>query len=101
MELTFPFIVDPVAPEGMGPPPDFNCPQYVEDIMPIYASNADPRQFVIDLGQFFFIPSTGISFSVIPPADWATDPEAAFVDVQLDQMLLRINTDNRLSLIHI
>jgi hypothetical protein len=36
--LSIPFLVDPTPPEGQGPPPDFNCPQYIEDIMPIYAS---------------------------------------------------------------
>ena len=91
-----PFIV-----EASVAPPDFNCPQYIEDIMPLFASNADPRQFTIDLNNYFFIPSSGINYTLKLPEEWGVDLNSdgefiePFVDIQLDESLLRINTDNR------
>ena len=78
-ELTVivPFFVGDEDPNA---PPDFNCVQYIEEIFPIYASNADPRKFAINLENHLFIPSTGFSAGLIMPENWS---ETAFVNNQL------------------
>ena len=100
-EVTLPFLVDPNPPEGQGPPPDFSCPQYIEDIMPLYATNNDPREFLLDLNNFFYVPPTGINYTLITPPEWGSDQDGdgefteKFVEVNLENSFLRINTDNR------
>ena len=90
-ELTVivPFFVGGEDPNA---PPDFNCVQYIEEIFPIYASNADPRKFTINLENHLFIPSTGFSAGLIMPENWS---ETAFVDIQLDGAFIKIKTDER------
>ena len=100
-EVTLPFLVDSTPPEGQGPPPDFSCPQYIEDIMPLYATNNDPREYLLDLNNFFYIPPTGINYTLITPPEWGADQDGdgefteKFVEVNLDDSFLRINTDSR------
>ena len=90
-ELTVivPFFVGDEDPNA---PPDFNCVQYIEEIFPIYASNADPRKFSINLENHLFIPSTGFSAGLIMPENWS---ETAFVNIQLDGPFIKIKTDER------
>ena len=99
--IQVPFFIDPTPPVGQGPPPDFSCPQYIEDIMPLYASNADPREYMIDLNNFFYIPPTGINYTLVLPPEWGADTDGdgifieKFADITLDDSFLKINTDNR------
>ena len=87
--LNIPFFVGDEDPNA---PPDFNCVQYIDEIFPIYASNADPRKFSINLENHLFIPPTGFSASLVMPENWS---ETGFVDIRLDGPFIRIKTDER------
>jgi len=89
LTLNIPFFVGDEDPNA---PPDFNCVQYIDEIFPVYASNADPRKFVINLENHLFIPPTGFSASLIMPENWS---ENAFVNIQLDGPFIKIKTDER------
>tara|TARA_B100000686_G_C16806904_1_gene992038 strand:- start:19196 stop:28231 length:9036 start_codon:yes stop_codon:yes gene_type:complete len=93
ISIVFPFVIDSEGPQTEAPP-DFNCPQYVEDIWPLWAANDDPREYMLNLSDYFFIPSSGIKYSLLMPEDWGGAIEP-FIDIEIDGSFLKVRTDQR------